>query len=371
MSYETIIDEPQIEEDFYSEELYNITSWGADISFRELITMYEEDELLKPEFQRNYVWDKTEASRFIESLLMGLPVPSIFLANMENEKRLIIDGYQRIMTVFDYVKRGIFSRDGKVFKLSNSNVINSKWRGKAFNELDEVDKRRIRNTTIHAIIFEQKSPKDDDTSLYQVFERINTSGRALMPQEIRNCVYQGPFNSLLLKLNKHLSWRNLYGSEHEDSRMKDVEQILRFFTIGSYDVKYSQATQISLKKQLNIYMGSSASSNPEILREREDSFIKTMDFIFENYGENAFHNISTKESLTRFNPSIFDAIANATAYVLNKNPELKITDAAEKRQNLLNDERFKSFTSERTTNISSINGRIALALRYLYGMDYE
>jgi len=357
-------------EDYYSEDLYNITSWGADISFRELITMYEENELLKPEFQRNYVWEKTEASRFIESLLMGLPVPSIFLAKMENEKRLIIDGYQRIMTVFDYVKKGTF-KDGKVFKLSNSQVINERWRGKAFSEIDEVDKRKIRNTTIHAIIFEQKSPRDNDTSLYQVFERINTSGRALTPQEIRNCVYQGAFNTLLLKLNKHESWRKLYGSTAEDARMRDIEQILRFFTLGSEGIKNSEAVQISLKKELNIYMGSTASKSTKELSKRKDTFTKTMDFIFKNFGENAFHNLTSKESLSRFNPTTFDAISIATAYALNKKASLTIDNAAEKRTRLLNDESFKTATSERTTNISSINGRISLALKYLYGMTYE
>lgn len=367
MEEHMLVDETP-EQDYYSEDLYNITSWGADISFRELITMYEEDELLKPEFQRNYVWDKTEASRFIESLLMGLPVPSIFLANMENEKRLIIDGYQRIMTVFDYVKKGLFSKDEKVFKLSNSQVINSRWRGKAFSELDDTDKRRIRNTTIHAIIFEQKSPNEDDTSLFQVFERINTSGRALTPQEIRNCVYQGSFNSLLLELNKYPSWRALYGQANEDSRMKDIEQILRFFTIGSNEIRESTATQISLKKQLNIYMGSNESKNPKILIDRKEIFQSTMDFIYKNLGESAFHNVAKKESLTRFNPLLFDSIANATAIALMDNRELNVPDLKSKRLELLQDENFRTYTSERTTNVVHINGRINLALKYLYGV---
>ena len=87
----------EVEDDYSNDDLYNINSWGADLSFRELITMYEEGELAKPEIQRHYVWDKSEASRFIESLLMGLPVPSIFLARHDGEKKLIADGYQRIM----------------------------------------------------------------------------------------------------------------------------------------------------------------------------------------------------------------------------------------------------------------------------------
>ena len=194
----------ELEDSYSNDDLYNINSWGADLSFRELISMYDEDELLKPELQRKYVWEKPEASRFIESILLGLPVPSIFLANTKDEKKLIIDGYQRIMTIFDYVN-GIWTKDGKVFKLSNTEKINERWRGKAFGELSKTDQRRIRSTTIHAIVFEQRSPEDNDTSLYQVFERINTGGRALMPQEIRNCVNQGMFNDLIFELNKNQS----------------------------------------------------------------------------------------------------------------------------------------------------------------------
>src|SRR5687767_371077 len=121
--------------DYYSDDdLFKIASWGADLSFRELIQRYQDNELVKPELQRKYVWDRTEASRFIDSLLLGLPVPSIFLAKTVDEKLLIVDGYQRIMTVYDYV-RGIFSGDGKVFKLSKTDKINVKWGGKAFTEL--------------------------------------------------------------------------------------------------------------------------------------------------------------------------------------------------------------------------------------------
>ncbi|GMG67008.1 DUF262 domain-containing protein [Tetragenococcus halophilus] len=69
------------DDDTYGDsDLFTINSWGADLSFRELTNMYDEDELQKPELQRYYVWDKREASRFIESILLGLPVPSIFLA---------------------------------------------------------------------------------------------------------------------------------------------------------------------------------------------------------------------------------------------------------------------------------------------------
>jgi len=245
----------EVEDSYSNDDLYNITSWGADLSFREIISMYDEDEMLKPELQRKYVWEKPEASRFIESILLGLPVPSIFLANTKDEKKLIIDGYQRIMTIYDYVKKGIWSKDGKVFKLSNTEKINERWRGKSYLELSEADQRKIRSTTIHAIIFEQKSPDDNDTSLYQVFERINTGGRALMPQEIRNCVSQGDFNDLLFELNNNIKWRVLFGKEEEDSRMRDLEFILRYFAIDTDFIKNNESSSISLKKYLNELWG--------------------------------------------------------------------------------------------------------------------
>lgn len=121
------------EESFSNDDLFNINSWGADLSFRELISMYDEEDLIKPELQRKYVWKIEEASRLIDSILLGLPIPSIFLAK-KDEKRLIIDGYQRIKTVYDYVN-GIFSKNGRTFKLSNSKIINERWRGKTFLEL--------------------------------------------------------------------------------------------------------------------------------------------------------------------------------------------------------------------------------------------
>ncbi len=250
-----IISDIKEETTSYSDDsLFNITSFGTDMTFRELITMYEEGDLEKPEMQRKYVWDKNEASRFIDSILLGLPVPSIFLAKTDDEKRLIVDGYQRIMTVYDYVKRGIFGGDGKSFSLSNSDIINTRWRGKTFQELQPEEQRKIRNSPIHAIVFEQKEPKDD-TGMYQIFERINTSGRSLKPQEIRNCVYHGKFNKLLLELNKYEAWRNLFKNSEEDSRMSDVELILRMFAFA-YLPKQKESTQkqINLVKYLNIFM---------------------------------------------------------------------------------------------------------------------
>lgn len=256
------------EDEFSNDDLFNIQSWGADPSVRELITQYEDGDIIKPELQRNYVWDKKEASRFIESLLLGLPIPSIFLANVADDKRLIIDGYQRLTTLVDYISKGTWKNTEEPFRLYNSPLINERWRNKTYRELSESDKRRLRLYSIHAIIFEQKKP-NNDSGLYQVFERINTSGKTLNAQEIRNCVYQGDMNTLLFQLNANEKWRALYGSEKPDERMLDLELILRFFAMSTPDVYNTTKSYVSLKQTLNQYMSHYRSASSDFLECKE------------------------------------------------------------------------------------------------------
>lgn len=354
----------EIADDYSDDSLFNITSWGADLSFRELISMYEENELVKPELQRNYVWDKTEASRFIESILMGLPVPSIFLAQVDGHK-LIVDGYQRIMTVYDYV-RGIFSGDKKIFKLSISEKINKRWRGKAFKELTSEEQRKIRSTTIHAIIFEQKHPKNGDTSLFQVFERINTSGRTLTSQEIRNCVYQGSLNTMLFQINNNPTWRILFGTAEPDTRMRDLEYILRFFVIISDAVQNASSKQISLKKELNDFMEEHKSAPEKQIQDYTNDFLHIIHLVNENIGKNAFKNHSKGRFSNKFHPTIFDSITAAYWFALKSGKEIRKTNDDDHIKMLQNPE-YQSAISERTTDIENIKKRIQIAYTHLVG----
>lgn len=358
----------EIDDDYSDDSLFNISSWGADLSFRELISMYEEDELVKPELQRKYVWDKVEASRFIESILLGLPVPSVFLAQSGSQK-LIVDGYQRIMTVYDYM-RGIFSTDKKVFRLSNSDKINARWRNKAFSELSTDDQRKIKSTTIHAIIFEQKKPENDGTSLYQVFERINTSGRTLTPQEIRNCVYQGSFNTMLFEINENRTWRELFGTEEADSRMRDLEYILRFFTMKTGDILDTESKQISLKKALNDFMKAHKEDDPANIQRFKDEFEKTVQLVYDHIGKNAFRNYTRGKFSKKFHPAIFDAIMVAVFLIDKKGIQLADV-SVEKHIALLEDPGFKEATSKRTTDVENIRKRIFLAGEMLFGVDLK
>lgn len=345
------------EEEESDEEIYDIKSWGADLSFRELIMMFDDDDLIKPEIQRNYVWDKTMASRFIESILMGLPVPSIFLSKMKNDKYLIIDGFQRFMTVYDFVN-GLFN-DQTPFKLTNSKKIQPKWRGKSFIELNEDDKRKIKTTTIHAIIFDHK----DDSSLFQIFERINTGGRSLSSQEIRNCLYHNEMNKLLLKLNKNKDWRYIYGNDKYD-RMNDVEHILRYLAFKTEDVKTKMSGQLLLKRYLSEFMGNELIyKNQELLNNFEKDFNQVISFLRENFAKEIF---KTRNS---FKSPIFDSIAIATSYALNLDRSIQVV-SKEKINQLLEDKEYNYYTTVRTTNYEHINKRIDIATKTLFGFDY-
>lgn len=368
---EVKIDMPQDEnDDFYSDDdLFKISSWGADLSFRELISRYDENELVKPELQRNYVWDKAEASRFIDSILLGLPVPSIFLAKTKEEKLLIIDGYQRVMTVRDYVK-GVFSKDQTVFKLSRSDKIHERWRGKAFLELTDDEQRKIRNTTIHAIIFMQQHPANGDTSLFQVFERINSSGRTLLPQEIRNCVYQGPINSLLFELNTNKKWRSLWGAEEADERMRDLECILRFFALSDEKILRAEdaPARISLKKYLNQYMDSV--NKAEYIDEFRKRFNAVIDFIYKNHKLYAFHNLSPSDSdklVPSFSPTLFDAVMiSIDAAIKNGIGEVGGGVLEVRRISLLKDPDYQKLLAQETMRTPNIRSRIGKMYRTLF-----
>jgi len=372
MADQKIVNLPDEFCDYSDDSLFNINSWGADLSFRELILMYREDELVKPELQRKYVWSKEEASKFIDSLLLGLPVPSIFLAKIGDQK-LIIDGYQRLMTVYDYVT-GIFSGDGKVFKLTNSEAINHRWRGKAFSELPKDEQRRIQSTTIHAIIFEQKHPAND-SGMYKIFERINTSGRNLKPQEIRNCVYHGKLNSALMELNEYPIWRSLWGSEACDSRMTDVEFILRFLSLNTLLQNGTDLKQLTLKKELNRFMANNTDADEQEIEALSMEFKQVVDLIWRFLGENAFRNLTkqTEKNPTQkfskpIHPAVFDAVMIAAAQALRENRvgtgELF---TVENYRKLLSNHDFIDCITTRTTNTDKLERRIMLAKSYLFG----
>ena len=232
-------------EDEELEFVYSITSYGADYPVDGLVRRVESGDIAVPEFQRKFIWPRPRIERFIESLLLGLPVPGIFLAREEESNRLlVIDGQQRLRTLAAFYK-GVLR--GKEFRLSKG--VQSQFVDRTYETLEPEDRRRLDDSIIHATVIKQDVPSDDQSSVYFIFERLNTGGTLLQPQEIRAAIYPGRFSELLHKINDLQAWRDVFGPP--SPRLKDQELILRFFAFGHNATNYKRP----MKEFLNEFMG--------------------------------------------------------------------------------------------------------------------
>tara|TARA_R110002050_G_C8952967_1_gene513551 strand:- start:520 stop:1614 length:1095 start_codon:yes stop_codon:yes gene_type:complete len=282
------IDEPVIDvedgEESSSPQIYGISSYGADYDVDGLVKRLKRGDIFIPPFQRDYVWNQAEASRLIESLLLGLPVPGVFLAKESDSNKLsVIDGQQRLKSLLFFYEGFFNPKEGdtrkRVFKLKN---VQEKFEGKTYEDLEEDDRINLDDSIIHATIIKQETPTDDNTSIYHVFERLNTGGRKLTPQEIRSAIYIGKLNDLISDLNEHPSWRELFGKKN--NRLKDQEMILRFFAIYTSLDSYSKP----LKEFLNKFNGRYRNPTEAELERLGNLFRRTTDVIYERIGKNAF-----------------------------------------------------------------------------------
>lgn len=178
--------------------------------------------IVQPDFQRQFVWDAGKASRLIESALLEIPLPVIYISEEEDGRECVIDGQQRLTSFFSFVN-GKFP-DGKDFKLTGLKVLKENEK-KTFRELDEQLQDKIRYYKVRAIIFKKESNPDIK---FEVFERLNTGSVSLNDQELRNCIYRGSYNNFTKELAKDEDFMYLLGLDKPDKRMRDVELVLRF-----------------------------------------------------------------------------------------------------------------------------------------------
>ena len=177
---------------------------------------------LQPSFQRKFVWDKRKSSSLIESALLGIPIPAVYLSEEYDGKYNVIDGQQRLNAFFSFIS-GKFP-DGKEFRLEGLTSFTD-INGQKFKELSEDLQEKITGYAIRVIRFLKNSDSDLQ---FEIFARLNTGSVSLNDQEMRNCVYRGTFNDLLGELSKNTKFRSLLGIKTEDKRMMDRELVLRF-----------------------------------------------------------------------------------------------------------------------------------------------
>jgi uncharacterized protein with ParB-like and HNH nuclease domain len=327
---------------------YSITSWGADYSVKDLVRRLNDKVIIIPDFQRNYIWNLSQASRFVESLLLNLPVPSIFLAEIENKKYIVIDGQQRLTSLQLFYK-GMFR--GKEFKLVG---VKEEFDNRTYLSLEESDRFNLDESLIHAIIIRQDDPQNDFSSAFNIFERLNTGGNILYPQEIRSCIYsQGLFNKLLKELNEYESWRKMYHGSAND-RMKDQELILRFFALYFTGDRYKRP----MKEFLNKFMGKNTNLNLYNETDLKKKFSTIIDFIYKALGDKAFR------IKTTINAAVFDAVMVGVAKRLDKGHISNIESFKIKYYELLENESFLKSISTATSDENNVKNRIDLASKY-------
>ena len=323
---------------------YSITAYGADYPVDSLVKRISDGSIFIPHFQRKYRWDRKRASRFVESLLLGLPVPGIFLSREEGtNKLLVIDGHQRLRTL-EYFYKGPF-KEGKEFSLQ---FVQSQYLGATYQTISEEDRRRLDDEIIHATIVRQDEPSDDYSSIYHIFDRLNTGGMNLTAQELRACLYHGEFNDLLKSLNESSYWRKLFGPV--SASLRDQELILRFLALY-FGGKYSKP----MGGFLNKYMGANRHLELQSSKQISQVFNNTVETLNKYLGATAF------KPKGAFIAALFDSVMVGVAKRLEKGA-IKDVDALNRKfLALLKKKAFIGSTKTHTSDEENVVKRIKLA----------
>ncbi len=354
---------------------YDITAAPNDFNILTIFNFLESGSVRIPGFQRNFVWDLGRASKLIESLILGLPVPQIFLYETERNRFLVIDGQQRLMSVYYFIKqrfptkekraelRTIFDEQGKIpdeivhddryfenFRLKLSETIPShpnRFKGLSYATLGDY-KTSFELRTIRNIIIKQNAPKDDDSSMYEVFNRLNTGGINLKPQEIRTSMYHSPFYELLYRLNARPAWRRLLPVPEPDLHMKDVEILLRGFALLIDNANYAP----SMVKFLNQF-----SRKCKQHRDEQNKFLSDLFDSFLAASATLPKDVFLRNG--RFNVALYESVFVAACEDgFSKKRTLSGALAAETVKQLESDDTFKGATIEGTTQTKNVVSRL-------------
>lgn len=344
--------ETQIEENLEEEDndilpsRFSISVSRTDFDVDGIVKRLRNEDIYIPDFQRAYVWKPKQASRLIESLLLGLPVPGIFLAREpETNKLLVLDGQQRLISLKSFY-------DGK---LPNSRTsfslkgVHTNFERQTYKSLTDIDRRQLDNSVLSATIVQPHNKNEE--SIYYIFERLNTGGTLLKPQEIRGCIYHGNLNDLLDEMNKNEAWHNIFGKE--DKNRRDQELILRFLAIYFDGNNYKP----SMKEFLNKYM----SKNRYLKHQSKDqiikAFIPTIEMIDKCLGNKAFR----REKV--FIPTFFEAVMVGMTKRLEKGTLQNVAQFQERYQHLVSDKNFLAVSVKirDLTNEHNVKERLRLA----------
>lgn len=302
-------------EERYIEEDMQVTQERSDFLLPQIIDFVSQKKWmnLQPEYQRRQVWDRSKQSRFIESLLMNLPVPPVFLFEPEYSRYEVMDGQQRLSSIVSFYENRL-----KLTGLEHWPELN----GKHYADLPVKVQRGIDRRRVSAVVLQSNARGANDDELRRiVFERLNTGGQKLNAQELRNCVYASPFSSMLVELASYAPLNDLLGiPRYEDhfidgqvseelsentlfKRMIDCEFVLRFFAF-----REKKNIKGSVKAILDRCMASYKSLTEADLVGLMDDFRSRVDLASELLGDDAFHLTDPDGERSSLSQPYYDAI---------------------------------------------------------------
>lgn len=261
-------------------EVRKITTQAYDKSVADIVRMIDEKDIkLDPEYQRNYVWDNKKASMLIESIILNVPIPVIYVSQEEDDSWSVIDGLQRLHSLKRFF-------DGK-FRLSGLEIL-SELNKQDINTLNQKALRMLKNGLLRVIMITHDS---NEEIKYDVFMRLNTGSVHLTEQELRNCLYRGTLNVLLRDMSYNKEWQTLLGLKEPHKRMADRELALRFLSIcQGWDVERKQIKGYKgrMKVFLNDFMSQHQNINEKDKTKLHNLFDETVNKVTKVYGYDAF-----------------------------------------------------------------------------------
>lgn len=365
---------------------YNISVAPNDFNIKTIFDFTDSKIFKIPGFQRNYVWDIRRASKLIESLLIGIPIPQIFLYEEKKNSFLVVDGQQRLMTIYYFIKkrfpkkekrvdlRSIFDRKGEIpenILSDNSYFVDfnlnlpeqlpnspNRFNKKNYSTLDEVDKTSFELKTIRNIIIRSNSSEEDDSVVFEIFNRLNTGGVNLKPQEIRTSLYHSKFYEMLYDINLNEKWNKLLPDNSPNINMKEVEILLRGFAMLIEKDNY----QPSMTKFLNGFSHNAKKFNEEKISLLRNIFIDFIDSISSLNNDKVFWTSNNK-----FNISIYEAVfATVCQNAYIKQDATKVLKVSlDKINQLKEDSEFIEASSKSTASKKNVTARNKIANRIL------
>lgn len=328
---------------------YDISVSPSDPTLELLAQQIDRGDVIIPFYQRRYVWKIEQASRLIESFLMGLPVPQVFLFVNDEDILEIIDGQQRLMSV-KYFFEGLFDEEDnkgrrQVFKLKGLSE-RSEYNDKTFAELPTRDQRKLKNSTLRAINIKQITPDSESDSVFHIFERLNTGGTRLKAQEIRNAVYRGAIVDNLKKLNDDSNWQNILGLKKPDGGQKDVELVLRLFSLFEVWSDYEKP----MLRYLNLKMNENRDFKSDRAIKFSAEFLRAVKLVNDNLDR-------------PFRPRgvINSAVLEAVMICIIENDKITGQELAERYTKLVETPDFMKTVTGGTTDTLQLTTRISIA----------